>query len=74
MTITVKLFAHFRDGRFTVADRHYATAIDCRQVILDLGFRLGEMGIVMVNGRHANVDQPLHDCDTLALFPLVGGG
>jgi len=74
MTITVKLFAHFRNGRFTVADKHYATTIDCRQVILELGFRLGEMGIVMVNGRHAKVDQPLQDRDTLALFPLVGGG
>ena len=74
MTITVKLFAHFRNGRFSVADKHYPTGADCRRVILDLGFRLGEMGIVMVNGQHAKVDQPLQDSDTLALFPLVGGG
>jgi len=74
MKITVKLFAHFRHGRFSVADQDYPGGADCRQVILDLGFRLGEMGIVMVNGQHAKVDQTLRDSDILALFPLVGGG
>jgi molybdopterin converting factor small subunit len=74
MNITVKLFAHFRDGRFKVAEHHYPSGADCRQVILALGFRLGEMGIVMVNGQHARLDQTLNEADTLALFPLVGGG
>jgi len=74
MTITVKLFAHFRNGRFRDAEKEYPGGVDCRQVILDLGFRLGEMGIVMVNGQHAKVDHLLQDRDILALFPLVGGG
>jgi molybdopterin converting factor small subunit len=74
MNITVKLFAHFRNGRFKDAERHYPGGTDCRKVILALGFRLGEMGIVMVNGQHAKVDQELRDSDILALFPLVGGG
>ena len=74
MKITVKLFAHFRDGRFKVAEHHCPPGADCRQVILALGLRLGEMGIVMVNGLHAKVDQELQEADTLALFPLVGGG
>ena len=74
MNITVKLVAHFRHGRFNVAEQRVPFGADCRQVILDLGFRLGEMGIVMVNGQHAKMDQPLRDRDTLSLFPLVGGG
>lgn len=74
MTITVKLFAHFRDGRFKDAEQEYPGGVDCRRVILDLGLRLGEMGIVMVNGVHAKVEQELQDRDILALFPLVGGG
>jgi molybdopterin converting factor small subunit len=32
------------------------------------------LGVVMVNGRHAPLEQELQDGDNLALFPLVGGG
>ncbi len=39
-----------------------------------LGLEAGEAGIVLVNGRHANLDHELGDQDTLSLFPLVGGG
>ena len=74
MLITVKLFAHFRNERFKEAELSFPDGADCRQVILSLGFQLGEMGIVMVNGQHAPLDYPLKEHDTLALFPLVGGG
>jgi molybdopterin converting factor small subunit len=74
MEIKVKLFAHFRDGRFKEAVRQVPPGTECRQIILELGLRLGEMGIVMVNNQHAPVDHCLQDQDTLALFPLVGGG
>ncbi|NWJ40292.1 MAG: MoaD/ThiS family protein [Geothrix sp.] len=74
MHVTIKLFAHFRDGRFKEAEHQFAPGVDCRQIILGLGFRLGEMGIVMVNGQHAPLDYQLNERDTLALFPLVGGG
>ena len=33
-----------------------------------------ELGIIMVNSRHARLDRELSDGDTLALFPLLGGG
>jgi len=74
ITVTIKLFAHFRNGRFKEADHQFAPGVNCRQVILGLGFSLGEMGIVMVNGQHASLDYELKERDTLALFPLVGGG
>ena len=74
INITIKLFAQFRNGRFKEADHQFAPGVDCRQVILWLGFRLSEMGVVMVNGQHAPLDHPLNESDTLALFPLVGGG
>jgi len=74
INVTIKLFAHFRNGRFKEADHQFAPGVDCRQVILGLGFGLGEMGIVMVNGQHAPLDYQLNERDTLALFPLVGGG
>ncbi len=74
ITITIKLFAHFRNGRFKEEKYELPPSTDCRTVILSLGFRLGEMGIVMVNGEHASLDQLLQEGNTLALFPLVGGG
>jgi len=58
MTITVKLFATYRAGRFKVEEQDYPAGI----------------GIILVNGRHAEADQQLQDHDILALFPLVGGG
>jgi molybdopterin converting factor small subunit len=33
-----------------------------------------ELGIVLINGRHAWVERVLQEGDTLSLFPLVGGG
>jgi len=74
ITITIKLFAQFRNGRFKEAKQQVPQGTDCQTVILSLGFRLGEMGIVMVNGEHASLDQQLNEGNTLALFPLVGGG
>jgi molybdopterin converting factor small subunit len=74
ITVTIKLFAQFRNGRFKVADHQFDSGVDCRQIILGLGIGLGEMGIVMVNGQHAPLDYQLNERDTLALFPLVGGG
>lgn len=74
ITVTIKLFAHFRNGRFKEAGHQFDSGVDCCQVIQSLGFRLDEMGIVLVNGQHAPMDYLLREGDTLALFPLVGGG
>jgi molybdopterin converting factor small subunit len=74
MKITVKLFASFRDGRFKEEVRDTPAGTVCRQVVLEVGLKEEELGVVMVNGRHAPLEQELRDGDTLALFPLVGGG
>lgn len=74
INVTIKLFAHFRNGRFKEAEQQFPPATSCREVILGLGFKLGEIGIVMVNGQHAPLEHPLKENDTLALFPLIGGG
>jgi molybdopterin converting factor small subunit len=74
MKITVKLFASFRDGRFKEEVRDYPAGTPCRRIVLELGLREEELGVVMVNGRHAPLGQELQDGDNLALFPLVGGG
>ncbi len=74
MQIIVKLFATFRNGRFKVERQEIPEGTDCRSIVLNLGLTEAEIGIILVNSRHASLDYILQDSDTLALFPLLGGG
>jgi molybdopterin converting factor small subunit len=74
MHVTVKLFATFRVGRFKIEQRDYPSGTSCREVIGEVGLSEQEIGIILVNGRHAALDARLEEGDTLSLFPLVGGG
>ena len=74
MKITVKLFATFRNGRFKLAEQEHPVETNCRTIVLGLGLTEEEIGVVMVNGRHATLDHVLQEGETLSLFPLVGGG
>ena len=74
MKITVKLFASFRTGRFTIQDREYPDGTTVGQVAEDLRLPEQELGIMLVNSRHVKCPHTLTDGDTLALFPLLGGG
>ena len=74
MVVTIKLFAHFRRGRFKETLQVLPPGTLCGEVLAALGLEAGEAGIVLVNGRHADLGRELSDRDTLSLFPLVGGG
>lgn len=39
-----------------------------------IGLPLGEIKIIMINGRHAKPDAPVRDGDRVGYFPAVGGG
>lgn len=74
MKITVKLFASFQKERFVIEQREYPATTTVAQVVTGLAIPEHELGIVMVNSRHVKLDRELSDGDTLALFPLLGGG
>ena len=74
MVVTVKLFATLRRDRFDVDRLTLPAGTDVGSVILDLGIPEEDLGIVLVNGRHVGMDRRLAEGDTLAVFPLVGGG
>ena len=74
MKITVKLFANFRLGRFKIKEQEVLATTTCGDVVASLTIPEPEIGIVLVNGRHAQLDHILSEGDTLSLFPLVGGG
>jgi molybdopterin converting factor small subunit len=74
MKVTVKLFASFRTGRFDIESVDYPAGTTVADVADGLKLPQSELGIMMINGRHVKLDRPLADGDTLALFPLLGGG
>uniref|UniRef100_A0A831XGD3 MoaD/ThiS family protein n=1 Tax=Geobacter metallireducens TaxID=28232 RepID=A0A831XGD3_GEOME len=74
MNITVKLFATFRTGRFSIESRDYPEGTMVAEVVRELNLSEKELGIMLVNSRHVKLDHRLADGDTLALFPLLGGG
>jgi len=74
MQINVKLFAYFRDGRFKKDLREYDEGTTPGDIISALGIDMEEVGVIMVNSRHADADRPLNGGDNLAIFPVIGGG
>lgn len=74
MHVTVKLFASFRTGRTPIAETEFPEGTSIADVVADLEIPVPELGIIMVNSRHARLDRILENGDTLALFPLLGGG
>jgi len=74
MTITVKLFATLRlygEKEQTVVSE---TRLSPSDIIDRLRLPGKEVAIIMINGRHAQIDTILNDGDVLSLFPAVGGG
>lgn len=74
MRITVRLFLSFRVGRFHTRVSEYPAGTTVAQVAGDLTLLHDQIGLVLVNDRQAEFDQRLAEGDTLALFPVVGGG
>ena len=75
MDITIKLFAFFRDGRFKVKpSSFFDEGASPQEVITSLGIDMDEVGVIMVNHRHADPDSCLTQDDVLAIFPKIGGG
>jgi sulfur-carrier protein len=74
MRLTVQLFATFREGRFKEARKDFEENITLGQVVAALGIDEGEIGMALVDGRHASLEQGLTDGQLLALFPLLAGG
>lgn len=74
MLVTVKLFATFRQGRFDIEQREYPQSTMVKDVVTDLDLPEEKLGVVMINSRHVELERFLKDGDTLAIFPLVGGG
>jgi sulfur-carrier protein len=74
MKVNVKLFANFRDGRFVAEMQEHPAGTRIADVVRALNIQEAEIGMIMLNNRHAELDQQLADGNNLSIFPLVGGG
>jgi molybdopterin converting factor small subunit len=74
MTLTVKLFATFRTGRFEVANLEVAPGSTLGDVVDGLAIGREQVGILLVRGRHAALEHVPAAGDSVSIFPLVGGG
>lgn len=76
MKITVKLFAFLRQGRFKIRECDFPDGVTVGDVLDSLSITREEMqiGIIFINGKHAEFDSILKPNDTLAIFPPVAGG
>ncbi len=74
MRITVRLFASFREGRFKTAVRELPAGHTVGDQVAALELPMAELGVLLVNGRHAELDRPLEEGDVCSFFPKVGGG
>lgn len=74
MHVTVRLFATFREGRFNSEEWDRPERTTVREILGELGIEPKEVGVVLVNGRHADYERALVDGDVLSILPWVGGG
>ena len=74
MKVTVKLFASFRNGRTPIETKELPAGTTVADIVAEQRIPVAELGIIMVNSRHVAIDRELVDGDTLAIFPLLGGG
>lgn len=75
LTITVKLFATFRQGRGKQVQLPLVPGITTPlSLIKELGLTKEDVAILLVNGRDGQWDQLLGCEDYLSIFPPVGGG
>jgi sulfur carrier protein len=74
MQVTVKLFATLRQGRFDIDKFDLPSQTKVIDVIQRIGVPQKEVTLIFINGRHGDFTSELHEGDTLAMFPPVGGG
>lgn len=74
MRLTVKLFATYREGRFETAELERPEGSTVENLLDDLAIPHAELGFVLVQGRHVELDSQLRANTTVSIFPKVGGG
>lgn len=74
MQIQLCLYGAFRHTRFAEQYRQLPAGTRVREVVDSLQLPDHLLGIILINGLHAGLDDLLADGDILSLLPMVDGG
>ncbi len=72
--VTVNLLATFRTDRFKEELQQVPEGTTVGAVVSGMGITEREVGMALVNGRHAPMAHPLTHGDVLHLAPWIAGG
>jgi sulfur-carrier protein len=72
--LTVKLFATFRQGRFDISQMELLDGTTVGGVVDALRISRDAIGILMLGGRHADLDHRPALGEIVSILLLVGGG
>ena len=74
MEIEVRLFASLRKYANDKSRIELEDGAKVSDFIERIQVPPSEVAIILVDGRHANQDQRLHDGEAVSLFPAIAGG
>ncbi len=74
MQVNVRLIGAFRIDRFKEKIEKYPAEASVKEIVSLLLIPNLALGIILINGNHAKIDDILSDGDTLSLLPILGGG
>ena len=74
MQIEIKLVGAFQVGRFKQQFREISAGASVQQIIDSLQLPRQILGIVLINGKHAEFESILKDGDQLTIMPILEGG
>jgi molybdopterin converting factor small subunit len=74
MQLEIRLFATLKKFHPQLDGVKLEEGATVRDFIEKAEIPLSEVAIIMINGRHVELDHRLCDGETLALFPAIAGG
>jgi len=74
MKLEIKLFASLQKFMPKVEKIELDDNCTVLELLEKIGINSSEVAITLVNGRHVQLDQTLHDAETVAIFPPIAGG
>ena len=74
MLVKVRLFATFREKRFSEKKMDVAEAASLKDLMNILKIPAEQVGILLINGQSSLPEQKLTANDVVSIFPAIGGG
>ena len=74
MVVEVKLFATFREGRFSEKELELPEESSLSDLLKHLKIPEKDAKVLIVNGQAVSVDHKLSNHDIIAIFPPIAGG